>query len=349
MGARKSDLAVDLRSDTITLPTERMREAMRGAEVGDDCFGEDPSVLRLQEMAAARLGAEAALFVPTGTMGNLCALISHARPGQDVILEQFCHIMRAESGGYANIAGLAARPLSTPFGVITPEALEAEIERYGAEKLGLVCIENTFNYSGGCAWLPSEFEALSRVVRKYDTRMHVDGARIFNAAIAAGADVKDYMRHVDSLTFCISKGLSAPVGSVLCGTSRFIEKAHAARKRLGGGMRQSGVLAAAGIVALESTVERLAEDHVRTAMLQAGLDAIDGIETVKPPVPTNMVVVDVARLKWTTDELLSKWASRGIRAVPRRPTRARLVANRHTTDDHVAYVIETTRQLVAAA
>ena len=344
-----SDLAVDMRSDTITLPTDQMRQAMQRAEVGDDCFGEDPSVHRLQEMAAARVGAEAALFVPSGTMGNLCALISHARPGQDVILEQFCHIMRAESGGYANIAGLAVRPVTTAFGVITPQVFEAEIERYGADKLGLVCIENTFNYSGGCAWLPSEFEALSGVVHKYETRLHVDGARIFNAAIATGADVKDYMGHVDSLTFCVSKGLSAPVGSLLCGTRSFIEKAHAARRRLGGGMRQSGVLAAAGIVALESTVERLAEDHVRAATLQAGLDAIGGIETVKPPVPTNIVVVDVAQLNWTTDELLEKWASRSIRAVPRRPTRARLVANRHTTDDQVAYVIETTQQLVAAA
>ena len=344
-----SSITVDMRSDTITFPTEEMREAMKRAEVGDDCFGEDPSVTRLQQMAAERLGTEAALFVPTGTMGNLCALISHARPGQDVILEQFCHILRAESGGYANIAGLAARPVATNFGIITPDVLEAEIERYGAEKLGLVCIENSHNYSGGCAWLPSEFAALAQVVRKYDTRLHVDGARIFNAAIAAGADVKEYTRHVDSVTFCVSKGLSAPVGSVLCGSHGFIDKAHAARKRLGGAMRQSGVLAAAGIIALQSTVERLAEDHARAAKLMEGLDAIEGIETIKPPVPTNIVVVDVAQMKWTTEELLEKWVARGIRAVPRRPTRARLVANRHTTDDHVAYVIEATQQLACAA
>jgi threonine aldolase len=342
-------IAVDMRSDTITFPTEEMREAMKRAEVGDDCFGEDPSVCRLQELAAERLGTEAALFVPTGTMGNLCALICHAQPGQDVVLEQFCHILRAESGGYANVAGLAARPVATEFGILTPEVLEAEIERYGAEKLGLVCIENTHNYSGGSAWLPSEVEALANVVRKYGTRLHVDGARIFNAAIAAGADVKEYTRHVDSVTFCVSKGLSAPVGSVLCGTRSFIDKAHAARKRLGGGMRQSGVLAAAGIVALESTVERLAEDHARAAVLLEGLDAIEGVKTIRPPVPTNIVVVDVAQMKWTTDELLEKWAAHSIRAVPRRPNRARLVANRHTTDEQVAYVIDVTQQLARAA
>ncbi len=344
-----SEVIVDMRSDTFTLPTDEMREAMREAEVGDDCFGEDPSVQRLQEMAAERLGAEAGLFVPSGTMGNLCALISHTHPGQDVILEQFCHIMRAESGGYANIAGLSARPIRTQFGVIATDELEEEIDRYGAEKLGLVCIENSFNYSGGCAWLPSEFEALSNAVRKYESKLHVDGARVFNAAIATGSDVKEYMRHVDSLTFCVSKGLSAPVGSVLCGTRDFIEKAHVARKRLGGGMRQSGVLAAAGIVALQTNVDRLADDHARAAALKAGLEAIEGIQTVQPPVPTNIVVVDVGQMAWTTETVLDKWASRGIRAIPRRPTRARLVANRHTTDDHVSYVIEATRQMVMAA
>ena len=344
-----ANTAVDMRSDTITLPTEAMREAMKSAAVGDDCFGEDPSVLRLQEMAAARLGTEAALFVPTGTMGNLCALIAHTRPGQDMILEEFCHILRAESGGYANVAGLAARPVSAEYGIITPLVLETEIDRYGAEKLGLVCIENPHNYSGGCAWQPAEVAALYQVARKHGASVHVDGARIFNAAIAAGADVKEYTRHADSVTFCVSKGLSAPVGSVLCGRRSFIDRAHAARRRLGGGMRQSGVLAAAGIVALESTVDRLAEDHARAAALQQGLDAIEGVATVKPPVPTNLVLVDVARLNWSTDDLLEKWSSRGIRAVPRPPTRARLVANRHITDDDVAYVIETTRQLVQEA
>ncbi len=346
-----SEKTVDLRSDTITLPTEEMREAMARAALGDDCFNEDPTVNRLQKLAAAKLGMEAALYVPSGTMGNSCALLAHTYPGQEVVFEEFAHMYRFEAGAYASFAGLSARLVKGEHGIIRPGHLEECIEGCGARYSGLslVCIENTYNYSGGSAWTPAEVEAVSSVVRRYNLKLHVDGARIFNAAVALGVDVKYYAQHVDSVMFCVSKSLSAPVGSLLCGSRTFIDRAYHMRRRLGGAMRQVGVLAAAGIVALEQMVDRLAEDHEKARLLREGLQAIDCLELSTPPVPTNMLIVDARKLGWTSEDLNGRWKACGILSIMRPPNRCRLVVHRHTTFEEVDYVVESTRRLVRAA
>ena len=345
-----SGKTVDLRSDTITLPTREMMEAMVRARLGDDVYNEDPTVNRLQELAAAKMGMEAALYVPSGTMGNTCALLAHTFPGQEVVFEEFSHMYRFESGAYANIAGLSARLVKGHHGIFRPEQLEECIEGCGARfsELRLVCIENTYNYSGGSAWTPGEVEAVSKVARRNNLKLHVDGARIFNAAVALGVDVKAYSRHLDSIMFCLSKSLSAPVGSLLCGSRAFIDRAYQMRRRLGGAMRQAGVLAAAGIVALEKMVDRLAEDHEKARLLREGLQAVEGLELSIPPVSTNMVIVDVKKLGWNSEDLIVKWKACGILGVMRPPTRCRLVAHRHTTFEEVDYVVESTRRLVCA-
>jgi len=341
---------VDLRSDTVTQPTEAMRAAMAAAPVGDDVYGEDPTVNRLQEMAAARLGMEAALFVPSGTMGNTCALLAHTQAGDEVVFEAQAHMHLWECGNYASIAGLAVRTVAGQHGVIGPAELEAVLRPANVHfpPTRLVCIENTHNNHGGAAWTPAQVAALAAAARRHGLRVHMDGARLFNAAVAAGADVQAYARHVDSVMFCVSKGLSAPVGSLLCGTQAFIERAVRARKRLGGGMRQAGVLAAAGIVALEQMVERLAEDHARARALAVGLEALGGFRAPLPPLATNIVIVEVAARGWTAPELVAAWRAAGILCNPRPPSRVRLVTHRHITDADVAYVLETTRALAAA-
>jgi threonine aldolase len=342
-----SDRIVDLRSDTVTRPTEEMREAMARAEVGDDVYGEDPTVNRLQELAAARMGMEAALYVPSGTMGNTCALLAHAQRGDEVILEELAHIYGWECGNYAAIAGLAVRPVKGEYGILSPEGLAAAIRKPNVHFAtpSLVCIENTHNNYAGSAWTPAQVEAVSSVARQRGLKVHMDGARIFNAAAAAAAPVKEYTRHVDSVMFCVSKGLSAPVGSLLCGSRAFIDRAYQMRKRLGGAMRQVGIVAAAGIVALEKMVDRLVEDHAVACRLAEGLAAIRGIEVVRPPLPTNILMVNVAGLGWTAEQLVDAWKAGGIRCNPRPPSGARLVTHRHIAAGDADYVIATTQQL----
>ena len=341
---------VDLRSDTLTLPTEEMKEAMYRAVLGDDCYGDDPTVNQLQELAASRVGMEAALYVPSGTMGNTSALLAHTHMGDEVIIEELAHMYNWECGAFAHVAGLAVRPVRGEYGVIRPEQLEELIRPANPHfpRLSLVCIENTHNNSSGSAWSPDEVAALSAITGKHGLKLHMDGARIFNAAIACGVDVKEYTRHVDSLMFCISKGLSAPVGSLLCGSRAFIDRAYGMRKRLGGAMRQAGVIAAAGIVALEKMVDRLAEDHENARLLGEGLAAIDGLQVQQPPRPTNIFIMDVGELGWTSEDLIEKWKACGIRCNPRPPTRVRVVTHRHIKAEDVAYVIDTTRRLVEA-
>ncbi|MFA6110935.1 MAG: low-specificity L-threonine aldolase [Candidatus Latescibacterota bacterium] len=344
------DRTIDLRSDTVTRPTEAMRQAMVRAEVGDDVYGEDPTVNRLQEMAAERMGMEAALFVPSGTMGNTIALLVHTRPGEELLVEERSHVYYWECGNYATVAGLAVRPIGGEHGVLTPERLEAALRGPNLHfpRPALVCVENTHNNASGSAWTPAQMAALSRVVREHGLALHLDGARIFNAAVALGVDPREYTRHVDSVMFCVSKGLSAPVGSLLCGTRAFVDRAVRMRKRLGGAMRQAGILAAAGIVALEQMVERLAEDHGNARLLAAGLAAIPGIAVAQPPVPTNILVVDVAGLGWTAETLVGRWRSQGVLSNPRPPSAARLVTHRHVSAADAEYVVAITRELVSA-
>lgn len=343
-----SDKTIDLRSDTITLPTEAMREAMASAPLGDDVYGEDPTVNRLQELAAEKVGMEAALYVPSGTMGNACALMTHTHWGDEVLFEEQAHLYYWEAGTYAALAGLAVRTVDGEHGIITGdqvrEAIRADNPHFAPLKV--VCIENTHNNHAGQAWSVAEVAAVGAACREHGLKLHVDGARIFNAAIATGTQVPAFTQHVDSVMFCVSKGLSAPVGSLLCGSKDFIERAYRMRKRLGGAMRQAGVVAAAGIVALEQMVDRLAEDHAVARELAAGLGAIEGVEVISPPRPTNILKVDFAALGWSAADLVAQWKARGVLCNPRPPHGARLVANRHVGLEDVKYVVEATRAMI---
>ena len=341
-----SERTVDLRSDTVTLPTQEMKDAMMDAALGDDGYGEDATVNRLQELAAEKLGMEAGLYVPSGTMGNACALFAHTRSGDDVFFEERAHLFAGARGDFAVLNGVRPHPMQAEFGVIQPEQLDEVINSEDVSQPSLLCIENTHNGSGGSAWAPAEVEAVSKAARAHRLKIHMDGARIFNAVVAHRVDVKDYTQHIDSVMFCVSKGLSAPVGSLLCGNHSFIDEADAVRKRLGGGMRQAGIIAAAGVVALEKMVDRLAEDHEIARLLCAGLEEIEGIKVQRPPTPTNFAMVNIEELGWRSESLIEKWKACGILANPRPPAGARLVAHRHITREDAAYVVEATRRLV---
>ncbi len=339
---------VDLRSDTLTMPTETMLEAMRRAPVGDDVYGEDPTVNALEELAAARMGMEAAIFVPSGTMGNTCALLAHTHAGEEMVVEDLAHIYNWEAGAYANLAGLTVRSVRGEHGIFTAAQLEAALRPDNPHfpRQTLLCLENTHNNAAGAVWTPAQMEAVSSLARGRGLAVHLDGARIFNAAVALGVDVRAFSRHVDSVMFCVSKGLSAPVGSLVCGSRNFIERAYRARKRLGGAMRQAGVIAAAGIVAIEQMTSRLAEDHDNARRLCEGLNKIPGISARQAPVPTNIILVDVAGLGWTSAELISRWKPAGILCNPRPPSGVRLVTHRHISAADVDYALEITREMV---
>jgi threonine aldolase len=281
---------IDLRSDTITQPTSAMREAIASANVGDDVYGEDPTVNRLEMMAAERLGKEAAVLVTSGTQGNLAALLAHCQRGDEVILGDKSHTFLYEQGGMAALGGIMPHTLpNQPDGTLRLDDIEGAIraENPHFPRTRLICLENTHNVCNGSPLTTAYTADVAEIARAHGLRVHVDGARLFNAAAALDVEVADLVRDVDSVTFCLSKGLCAPVGSVLCGDAAFIAEARRARKVLGGGMRQAGFIAAAGIVALEQIAPRLAEDHARAQRLAEGLAAIDGIEV--SPVHTNIV------------------------------------------------------------
>lgn len=288
---------IDLRSDTVTLPTPQMREAMYRAEVGDDVYGEDPAINRLQEMAAERLGKEAALFVASGTMGNACALLAQAGRGEAIIVGDESHIYRYEGGGAPMLGGCPFKPVFTePDGMLDPARVKLMIDDGSDEHSAptvLLCIENTHNRRGGTVLNVEQVDTLSALAHTHGMKVHMDGARVFNAAVALALPVSELVRNVDSVTFCLSKGLSAPVGSVLAGSRDFIKRAHRARKTLGGGMRQAGILAAAGIIALEQMVERMAEDHENARLLAHGLADFPQIDVAEERVVTNMVMFSV--------------------------------------------------------
>jgi threonine aldolase len=288
---------VDLRSDTVTKPTLEMREAMARADVGDDVFGDDPTVNHLQEIAAARLGKQAALFVPSGTMGNLAAVLSHCARGDEVILGDLCHTSLYEAGGVAALGGVHPRTLANqPDGTLLLDAIEASIRTVDDHfpRSRLICLENTHNRCGGVALTAEYTRRVGDIAREHALGLHLDGARLFNAAAATGSSAAELAQAADSVTFCLSKALCAPVGSVLCGSAEFIRQARRVRKQLGGGMRQAGVIAAAGIVALEKMTDRLGEDHARARRLGEALRTIPGIVLESNPPPTNMVYVSLA-------------------------------------------------------
>lgn len=286
---------IDLRSDTVTRPTPEMRRAMADAEVGDDVFGDDPTVNSLQEYAADLLGKEAGLFVPTGSMGNQVSLGALARPGDEVICEAGAHFLHYEGGSVGAHLGLVARPLSGEAGVITSDQVAAVL-RPGTEhnpRSAVVSIENTHNAAGGRIFPIDEARAIAKVCRERAVAVHLDGARLFNAQVATGTSAREWADCADTVSFCFSKGLGAPVGSMVCGDGDVIAESHRLRKRLGGGMRQAGVIAAAARVALETGVERLAEDHAHARLLAGGLADLHADAVDPASVETNMVYLNL--------------------------------------------------------
>jgi threonine aldolase len=306
---------IDLRSDTVTKPTPAMRRVMAEAEVGDDVYGEDPTVNRLQEKAAEITGTEAALFVPSGTMGNQVAIAVHTRPGQEVIVEATSHIYNVEMATMARFSGVQPRVVFGERGVFSAEQVRQAIrpKLYYLAQTGLVCLENTHNAAGGRIWPLSVAREILEVAHAHGIPVHLDGARIFNASVATGIPVSELVRGFDSVMFCLSKGLGCPVGSLLCGSREFIEEARRVRKALGGGMRQAGILAAAGLYALEHHVERLAEDHENARILAQGLSEIPCL-SVTPP-ETNIVLVEILRGP-TAAELAERLKRRGVLVAP---------------------------------
>ena len=307
---------IDLRSDTVTQPTPEMREAMATAKVGDDVYGDDPTVNRLQDAAAAVMGKAAALFVPSGTMGNLAAILAHCQRGDEVIIGDKNHSFLYEAGGISALGGIHSHQIPNQAdGSLRAEDVAAAIRPDDAHFpiSRLVCLENTHNRCGGTVQGVAYTRDISRIAHAHGMRVHLDGARLFNAAAALHVDARELAEPVDSVTFCLSKALCAPVGSVLCGTAEFISRAHRVRKMLGGGMRQAGVLAAAGLVALEKMIGRLEEDHERARKLAEGLGSIDGIKLDPGTPATNMIFFELAPdVKQSPAELESRLRAVGI-------------------------------------
>lgn len=322
---------IDLRSDTVTQPTPQMRRAMAMASVGDDVKGEDPSVNKLEVLACKMTGKEAAVFVPSGTMGNVAAIFAHSRRGDELICGYRSHIYRDEQGAMAVLGGVQAHPvMEAADGTLPVEAIEAAIqtddEHYPITRM--IAIENTQNRCGGQPLTQEYSRAVGDFAKRHGIKFHVDGARLFNSAVALNVSAEALAAPADSLTFCLSKGLCAPVGSLLCGDSDFIRRARRARKVLGGGMRQAGILAAAGIVALTSMVERLADDHANAKRLALGLAGSEGVVLDPDTVRTNMVYFDLDEaVQFYADEIAALLAERGVLLNPVGPRSFRAVTH----------------------
>jgi len=335
---------IDLRSDTVTLPTERMRRAMAEAELGDDVYGEDPTVNRLQSMAAERLGKEAGLFVPSGTMGNLAAVLAHCGRGEEVIMGDCAHTFLYEAGGISALGGVHPHTIpNQPNGTLLLEdikgAIRADNEHFPVSKL--LILENTHNRCGGVSISRDFMLSAADIAHQAGLSVHLDGARIFNAAVDQDRPAEELVDMVESVTFCLSKGLCAPVGSVLCGSKSFIEKAHRIRKQLGGGMRQAGVLAAAGIVALKEMVDRLQEDHEHAKMLAEGLSAIPGIRLDKGSPNTNMVYIALEPETGLDAALFEeRLREQGVRAGITGQRHFRLVCHYWIREDHIPLILQ---------
>jgi threonine aldolase len=307
---------IDLRSDTVTLPTPAMREAMYQAELGDDVMGEDPTVNRLEAFAAEKVGKGAALFVPSGTMGNLVSVLTHCQRGDEIIVGDQAHVFVFEVGAAAVLGGLQVHIVPNESnGMLEPQNVLDAIrgENVHFPPTGLVCLENSHNKCGGWALTVEQMDSICLPVKERDIPVHLDGARVFNAAVALGVDVKELTRNVDSVMFCLSKGLCAPVGSVVAGSAEFIKRARKYRKMVGGGMRQAGVLAAAGIVALTEMVDRLAEDHTNARLLAEGLMGVDGLRIEERGIRTNMTFLTLVADWITPPELLTALAGNGVK------------------------------------
>jgi len=342
-------LRIDLRSDTITRPTPAMRRAMAEAEVGDDVFREDPTVNRLEEMAAERLGKEAGLFVASGTMGNLICLLSHCSRGDEVLLGDQSHTFFYEQGGSAALGGIHPQPLpNQPDGTLDPVQVEAAIrpDNIHFPRTRLIVLENTHNRCSGSPLSPDYMKRVGEIARRHQLKIHVDGARIFNAAVALGVKASDLVSEADSVTFCLSKGLAAPIGSVVCGTRDFIGEARRARKVVGGGMRQAGVIAAAGIVALTEMIDRLSEDHDNARNLAQGLVNVAGLSVNPGNVQTNIVYMNITHNGLSSSELVEQLSGKGVWLLPTGPQQLRAVTNYHISGNDVDYAAQVIRKVL---
>ena len=348
---------IDLRSDTVTRPTPAMRKAMAEAEVGDDVYGEDPTVRKLEELSATKLERQAAVFVPTGTMGNQIAVHLHTHPACEVLIEARGHIYNFEMGAMAALSGALPRPLATEGGLLEPDQVAAAISPKVAYRTPtrLLCLENTHNLWSGLPMDAARSRALAGVAHHNGLRVHLDGARIFNAAAALGTTAAELAKECDSVMFCLSKGLAAPVGSMLVGDADFIQEARRVRKVFGGGMRQVGVLAAAGLVALTQMVDRLADDHARARRLAEGLAALPGIALDPCRIRTNIIVFALEDARVTgpkslppSQRFVGGMRERGVLCGAFGTHEIRLVTHYEITDADIAAALAAARELLAA-
>ena len=342
---------IDLRSDTVTLPSPAMRKAMYEAELGDDVYMEDPTVNKLQEVSAEMLGTEDALLTVSGVMSNLVALLTHAGRGDEVIMGDRAHTFLYEGGGPAGLGSITTHVVKNqPDGTLKLGDVEGAIRPLGNvhfPRTKLVVIENTQNRMGGTV-LPLEYtDALGELAHKHNLKVHLDGARIFNASVALGVDVKELTRSVDSVCFCLSKGLACPVGSVLCGSKEFIDEARRYRKMVGGGMRQAGVLAAAGLVALDEMIDRLADDHANARRLAEGLTDIPGLEVNLDSVQSNIIVFDLTAPEWTTENFHAAMKEKGLNFNPIAEKQFRLVTRYGVETSDIDVTLDAFREVIA--
>jgi threonine aldolase len=340
---------VDMRSDTVTLPSPAMREAMYRAELGDDVYGEDPTINRLQELSAEITGKEAALFVVSGTMGNLVSMLTHCGRGDEVILGETSHIFLNEQGGIAALGGIHSRTVPTlPNGMLDLEMAEAAVraDNQHYPRSRVICVENTHNRCFGAPLDASQMGEVAALARKHNLFTHVDGARLFNAAVALGVEASELVAEMDSVQFCLSKGLAAPVGSMICGSKAFIAEAHRNRKVVGGGMRQAGVIAAAGIVALTEMIDRLAEDHENARVLAEGIANVPGLGIDMANVHTDIIYFDVETPKVTAAELARLLNKQGVMVLPTGPSRIRAVTHYGIEREDIDYAVQMIGQVM---
>lgn len=339
---------VDLRSDTVTKPSPGMRQAMAEAEVGDDVFHEDPSVNRLEEMVATVYGKEAALYVASGTMANQLAIRAQTHHGDEIIMERTSHPFNSEAGALAALAGVQVNLIDGHYGIMEVEQIRAVVRTPNVHHAptALICLENTHNRGGGSIWPLDKIRAIRELARSVNVPMHLDGARLMNACVATGLTPKDYAQYFDSCTLCLSKGLGAPVGSLVIGSKEFITRAHRFRKQFGGGMRQAGILAAAGVYALEHNVERLAEDHLNANRLAKGIAEIDGLDIDVNAVETNILYFHVRKPALTVPMLLDRLKAEGVLMLGTGPNSIRAVTHLDVSKEGIDRAVEVLRQVV---
>lgn len=333
---------IDLRSDTVTRPTPAMRRAMAEAEVGDDVFGEDPTINKLEEIAAERMGKEAALFVPSGTMANLVSLLTHCGRGDEVILGDQAHIYMFEAGGLAALGSIHPRAVrNQPDGTLSVNDIEAVIRPDDVHhpRTKMILLENTHNRCNGSPLSSDYMHRVREIADRHGLKIHVDGARIFNSAVAQGVAPRELVADADSVSFCLSKGLAAPVGSLICSTRDFVKQARRTRKSVGGGLRQAGILAAAGIVALDQMVDHLAEDHANARNLGEGLSDVPGLSIKKEYIKTNILFIGVEREDMTAKDLSARLKEHGIKINASAPRQLRAVTNYHVTSADIEYAV----------